>query len=74
MNEQLVTYTIQLEEKLVVVEHVPAKVCDQCGERLYSPETVERLQKNGMGAAVTFSRAPDSCVRLCGEVEDETYW
>ena len=45
MNEQMVTYTIQLDEKLVVVEHVPAKVCGQCGERLYSPETVERLQK-----------------------------
>jgi len=24
---------------------VPARVCSQCGERLYSPETVERLQK-----------------------------
>ena len=45
MTEVMVTYTIQLDDKLVVVEHVPAKVCDQCGERLYSPETVERLQK-----------------------------
>ena len=45
VKEQLVTYTIQLGDKLVVVEHVPAKVCIQCGERLYSPETVERLQK-----------------------------
>ena len=45
MDEQMVTYTIQLEQKLVVVEHVPAKVCDQCGERLFSPDTVERLQK-----------------------------
>jgi YgiT-type zinc finger domain-containing protein len=45
MNEQMVTYTIQLDEKLVVVEHVPANVCDQCGEQLYSPETVEWLQK-----------------------------
>jgi YgiT-type zinc finger domain-containing protein len=45
MNEQMVTYTIQMDDKLVVVEHVPAKVCDQCGERLYSPETVECLQK-----------------------------
>jgi len=45
MKEQRVTYTIQTDDKLVVVEHVPAKVCDQCGERLYSPETVERLQK-----------------------------
>ena len=45
MSEQMVTYTIQLDDKLVVVEHVPAKVCDQCGECLYSPDTVERLQK-----------------------------
>ena len=44
MTEDMVTYTIQLDDKLVVVEHVPAKVCGQCGERLYSPETVERLQ------------------------------
>jgi HTH-type transcriptional regulator / antitoxin MqsA len=44
MIEEMVTYTIQLDGKLVVVEHVPAKVCTQCGERLYSPETVERLQ------------------------------
>jgi YgiT-type zinc finger domain-containing protein len=45
MTEQAVTYTLQLGDKLVVVEHVPARVCSQCGERLYSPETVERLQK-----------------------------
>jgi len=45
MKEQRVTYTIQMDDKLVVVEHVLAKVCDQCGERLYSPETVERLQE-----------------------------
>ena len=31
MREQSVTYTIQMDDKLVVVEHVPAKVCDQCG-------------------------------------------
>jgi len=45
MVEQEVTYRIELDEKLIVVEHVPAKVCIQCGERLYSAETVERLQQ-----------------------------
>jgi YgiT-type zinc finger domain-containing protein len=49
MTEDIVTYTIQLGDKLVVVEHVPAKVCGQCGERLYSPETVERLQSTVWG-------------------------
>jgi len=45
MTEQTVTYTSQMGNKVIVVEHVRAKVCDQCGERLYSPETVERLQQ-----------------------------
>lgn len=45
MKDESVTYTIQLDDRLFVVEHVPARVCIQCGERLYSPETVERLQK-----------------------------
>ncbi len=49
MTEQSVTYTLQLGDKLVVVEHVPARVCSQCGERLYAPETVERLQKTVWG-------------------------
>ncbi len=45
MIEQEVTYRIELGDKLVVVENVPAKVCIQCGEKLYSAETVERLQQ-----------------------------
>ncbi len=45
MVEEEVTYRIELDDKLVVVERVPAKVCVQCGERLYSAETVERLQR-----------------------------
>lgn len=45
MKEDLVICTIQLGDQLIVVEHVPARVCVQCGEWLYSPETVERLQK-----------------------------
>lgn len=45
LTEQEVTYTVQLGDRFVVVEHVPAKVCSQCGERLYSPDTVERLQR-----------------------------
>ena len=43
--EQEVTYRVELNGKLVVVENVPAKVCCQCGEKLFSAETVERLQR-----------------------------
>jgi YgiT-type zinc finger domain-containing protein len=43
--EQEVTYTLDMNGKVAIVEHVPAKVCKQCGERLHAPSTVERLQK-----------------------------
>lgn len=43
--EQEVTYSVELDGKWVIIEHVPAKVCPQCGERLFSAGTVERLQR-----------------------------
>jgi YgiT-type zinc finger domain-containing protein len=43
--EQKVTYTIEVDGKLIIVENVPARVCLETGERFFSPETVERLQK-----------------------------
>lgn len=43
--EQKVTYSVEVDGKWVIVEHVPAKVCPQCGARLFSPDTVERLQR-----------------------------
>ena len=43
--EERVTYTLQVGDKLVLVENVPARVCRQTGERLFSPEVVERLQE-----------------------------
>jgi YgiT-type zinc finger domain-containing protein len=43
--EQTVTYTLEVQGRFVLIEHVPARVCVQTGERLFSPETVERLQR-----------------------------
>ena len=40
-----VTYTIDVDGKLLVVEHVPARVCLETGEQLFSAETVERIQQ-----------------------------
>jgi hypothetical protein len=34
-----------MDGKLIVVENVPAKVCGQCGERLFAADTVEKLQR-----------------------------
>lgn len=39
-----VTYHIEVDGSLIVVENVPARVDLETGERLFSPQTVERLQ------------------------------
>ena len=43
--EKKVTYSIEVDERLVIIEDVPARVNVETGERYFSPETVERLQQ-----------------------------
>jgi len=45
LEEQLVTYTIERAGELVIIEHVPARVNVETGERLFAPDTVRRLQQ-----------------------------
>ena len=42
---QKITYTYEANGKFYLIENVPAEVCLETGERLYSPDTVEKLQK-----------------------------
>ena len=42
---QKVTYTIEVDGKLIVIERVPARVSLETGEQLFSAETVERIQQ-----------------------------
>jgi uncharacterized protein (DUF433 family) len=44
MEETLVTYTLERDGKVFVVEYVPARVSQETGEAFFSPETVDRLQ------------------------------
>ena len=44
LDERLVTYTQEVDGRFIVVEHVPARVCRETGEQLFSPETFNRLQ------------------------------
>lgn len=56
--ERNVSYTIEFNERLHIIEHVPAKECLQCGERLYAPETVEKIQN-----AIWQNRTPDRVIK-----------
>lgn len=44
-QDRLIRYSLLVDDKLVVVEHVPAWVCDHCGETTLSPEVVAQLQE-----------------------------
>lgn len=43
--DQRVTYTLQVDGKVVIVENVPARVCLDTGEPYFAPQTVEQLQE-----------------------------
>lgn len=43
--EKLVTYTLQVNGQVFMVENVPARVNEETGEQFFSPSTVERLQQ-----------------------------
>ena len=59
MVEQRVTYTLETDDGLIVVENVPAMVSLETGERLFSPATVERLQR-----VVWEQREPSRVIRV----------
>ena len=55
--ETEVTYTLLHSGKFYIIEHVPARVCQETGEEFFSPETVERIQ-----ALVKGGKNPDRMV------------
>ena len=47
--ERRVTYTLEIDGKLYVVENVPARVDEETGEQFFAPATVERLRETVLG-------------------------
>jgi hypothetical protein len=43
--EQRVTHSLDVDGRFILIENVPARVNVESGERLFAPETVERLQQ-----------------------------
>ena len=40
-----VTYTLENGGDFYIIEHVPARVCEETGEQFFAPETVEHIQE-----------------------------
>lgn len=47
--EQKVAYTLLKDGQFYIIENVPARVCAETGEQLFSPQTVEKLQRTIWG-------------------------
>ncbi|MCH8525756.1 MAG: YgiT-type zinc finger protein [Kiritimatiellae bacterium] len=58
MIETKVTYTLEINGSLYVIEHVPARVCKETGEQYFSPETVDRIQSIVLG-----NQPPDKMIQ-----------
>lgn len=43
-EDRLVTYTQEIGGRFIIIEHVPARVCRETGEQLFSPEIATKLQ------------------------------
>lgn len=40
-----VIHTVRREGRVMVIDHVPAEVCATCGDVLFTPQTVRRIEK-----------------------------
>ncbi len=47
--EKQVTYTLERNGQVFVIENVPARVNEETGEQFFSPSTVEHLQQIILG-------------------------
>lgn len=44
-ERRLVALTLRYGDELIVLDNVPAEVCDTCGDELFSPETNEKIDR-----------------------------
>jgi len=44
-SDQYVTYTLEMDGKFFIIEHVQARACLETGEQYFAPEAVEKFQK-----------------------------
>jgi HTH-type transcriptional regulator / antitoxin MqsA len=58
-REEFVSEVLEVDNRRVLVEHIPARVCTRCGETAFSRETTERIRLLVHGAG-----RPDKTVPL----------
>ena len=47
MVRKKITVDLRIGDELLVIEQVPATVCEHCGERVFAPAVAKKLQALG---------------------------
>ncbi len=43
-EERMITHNVRYHGQIIVIDHVPAEVCTECGDVLLRPETVRKIE------------------------------
>jgi len=43
IEHRLIKCTHEFDGQIIIIENVPARVCNKCGEKLLSPETTKKI-------------------------------
>ncbi len=43
-EERQIVHTVRYHGEVIVIDHVPAEVCDICGDVLMTPQTVRHIE------------------------------
>lgn len=43
-EERLIAHAVRYHGEIIVIDHVPAEVCAICGDVLFKPETVRKIE------------------------------
>ncbi|HVA92782.1 MAG TPA: YgiT-type zinc finger protein [Chloroflexota bacterium] len=57
-ESRTIVHTMRRGDQIVVIDHVPAQVCSTCGDILFTPETVRRLEALGRTTAAPTGTVP----------------
>ena len=45
LEEKKVNYFVDLENTIIIIKDVPAKVCKKCGEKFYEDDIAKNIEK-----------------------------
>jgi len=57
-EERTIVHTMHRGDQILVIDHVPADVCPVCGDILFTPETVRRLETLGRLTSAPIGTVP----------------